>query len=42
MDDGSFLHMNLKMTPKWARYPSIKILGPPYNWENIQGELQGY
>jgi len=46
MEDGSFLRMNLKITPKWAwpgSRPNSEILVPqPYNWQNIKGELQVY
>jgi len=44
MEDGSLLSMNRKMTPKWAgsrsRDPISKFLDPPYNSQNIKGELQ--
>ena len=45
MDDGSFLHMNLRMTLS-GRGPGhvtqYRTFGthPLYNWQNIKGELQ--
>jgi len=40
MEDGYFLRMNLKMTPKWAWLGScdpISNFWDPYNWQNIKG-----
>jgi len=45
MEEGSFLHMNLKMTPKWAWPGSPKPISKfwdRYNWQNIKGKLQVY
>jgi len=37
MEDGSFLRMNLQMTPKWAwpgsPDPISKFRDLPYNWQ---------
>jgi len=43
MEDGFFMRMNLKMTPKWAWPGSpdqFRNFGTPHNWQNIKGELQ--
>jgi len=45
MQDGSFLRMNLKMTHKWAwpgHVTQCRKFWTPYNWQNINGELQVY
>ena len=34
------LELKLELEVTW---PTVEILGPPYNWQNIKGELQvGY
>jgi len=42
MEDGSFMHMNLKMIHKWAwpgsHDPISKFWDSPDNWQNINGK----
>jgi len=42
----TFLRVDHKTTPNWAwpgsPDPISKYLDPPYNWQNIKGELQLY
>jgi len=40
MEDGSFLRMNLKMTPNWA-WPGSRDSISKF-WQNVKAELQAY